>query len=191
MERGPEGVSLPAGRSSGPSVLLCTCACRYMDVPECAHHMSMSTRERVHMCRPPHACPPVCVCASLGTPASPAAFRWTIHAFTKGGDGLHHLAATPAWVPASRGSFSQPSGRGSTWKRKGESPAASFGLGAVSLSQPPAEGKWKCGRFEAWTRLPGQPSRTGARRPLCVRRGLSPPSPHDPQILGLPRWLTW
>ena len=157
-----------------------------MCTPHECPHVSMSTCAGLHTRVPPCVC--VCVCASLGTPASPAAFCWTTH---ERGGGLHHLTATPAWVPASRGNFSQPSGRGSTWKRKGETPAASFGPGAVSLSQPPAEGKWKCGRFEAWTRLPGRPSRTGACRSVCVRRGLSPPSPHDPQILGLPRWLTW
>lgn len=74
-----------------------------LDVPECAHRVSASTHA--------HACP-LCVCAPLGTPASLAVSGWTRHAFTKRGDGRHHLAAAPAWMPASRGSFAQPRGVG-------------------------------------------------------------------------------
>ena len=128
--------------------------------------MSVSTRASLHQ----HVPPCVCVCASLGTPASLTAFGWTRHAFAKPGNGHHHLTATPAWVPASRGNFSQPSGLGSTWKRKGETPAVSFGLGAVSVSQSPAEGKRKCEGLKPGLAFRGGPAGLGPADP-CVWGG--------------------
>ena len=110
---------------------------RDLDVPECAHHVSASTRAGLHTRAPLCVCIPGHACLSgsvrLGQARFYQAGRW---------------APPPRGLPgldaSQPGELCSAQRVGSTWKRKGETPAVSFGLRAVSISQSPAQGKRKC-----------------------------------------------